>query len=206
MRTLSTLAALLILGISAQAAHDPIPYPAKPLTIIEPSGNRISLESLKGKVVVCEFMFTTCPHCQNAAKLFTKLQGEYGAQGFKALGIAFNPEVQGHPEVVKSFVSQFGVGYPIGFATQDQVLGYLQISKMEARWVVPQVMIVDRKGIVRAQSDPTGTEEVVDEKWLRPFIEKLLKEGTASTSTIKGKSPAADTNKAAPVASTKKPS
>jgi len=44
------------------------------------------------------------------------------------------------------------------------------------RWVYPQVVLIDRKGMIRAQSDAKGTPELQEAIALRPQIEKLLKE------------------------------
>jgi hypothetical protein len=41
-------------------------------------------------------------------------------------------------------------------------------------------VIVDKKGMIRAQSDPLGTEELSSEAYLRKFIGDLLKEGPAA--------------------------
>ena len=49
-------------------------------------------------------------------------------------------------------MNQFQVGFPVGFAPRASVLSYLGISEIES-WVVPQVAIIDRKGVVRAQSE-----------------------------------------------------
>jgi hypothetical protein len=42
------------------------------------------------------------------------------------------------------------------------------------RFVVPQIVIVDRSGVIRAQSDFMGTSELQDETYLRRFIGGLL--------------------------------
>ena len=60
-------------------------------------------------------------------------------------------------------------------------MSYLGISVM-SRFVVPQVMVVDRKGIVRAQSELMGTAELQDEAYMRSFLEGLLKEESSTTS------------------------
>ena len=74
MRT-ATLALLITLGttlgLPAQAAA-PVPRPAKEFTVATPQGQQILLSSLKGKVVVVQFLFTWCPHCQAFSKVLTQ--------------------------------------------------------------------------------------------------------------------------------------
>ena len=53
----------ITLGLTAQAAA-PVPGPAKEFTVATPQGQQILISSLKGKVVVIQFLFTWCPHCR----------------------------------------------------------------------------------------------------------------------------------------------
>jgi hypothetical protein len=106
--------------------------------------------------------------------MLTKLQTEYGPQGFQAVGIAFNEANAG---MVKSYVEDHHIGIPVGFAPRDAVLQYLGVSVMDQRLSVPQVVVIDRAGQVRAQSDPQGTRELSDESYLRALIVRLLAGG-----------------------------
>jgi hypothetical protein len=47
--------------------------------------------------------------------------------------------------------------------------------------VVPQVAIVDRKGVIRAQSASRGTTELQTETYLRKYLGELLDEGGAKS-------------------------
>ncbi len=179
MRT-AIVSALLASSLALQAAA-PVPRPSKEFTIIMPSGKQTLLSSYRGKVVMVAFMFTTCPHCQALSKVITKLQGELGPRGFQALGVAFNDEVNtpslaANNQVTSSFISQFQVGFPMGHAPRESVLSYLGVSDIES-WVVPQVAIIDRKGVVRAQSASRGTADLQTEAYLRKYLGDLLSEG-----------------------------
>src|ERR1700688_2163685 len=98
----AAIAPLMALAVSA-LAMPPVPRKAPELTIVEPSGKQTLLSSFKGKVVVIEFLYTTCPHCQAASQVFTKLQRELGPRGFQAVGVAFNDNAQ---MLVPQFVQQ----------------------------------------------------------------------------------------------------
>ena len=137
-----------------------------------PGGRQALLSQYKGKVVVLEFLFTTCPHCQHEASMIAKLNTELGPKGFQPIGTAINtmeiPTVMG-------FIQQTGANFPIGVSDRDAALNFMGISIME-RWVVPQLVLIDRKGVVRYQTPALGAEEVQNEAWLREKIEELLKE------------------------------
>jgi thiol-disulfide isomerase/thioredoxin len=174
---LATVTALLAVTLPVFAAMPPVPRPAKELVIVEPSGKQSLLTSYKGKVVYIQFLYTTCPHCQHLSQVMTKVQQDLGPKGLQVIGIAFD-EADGAKAA--GYQKQFNVGFPVGFASRDTVMSYLGISVMD-RFVVPQVAIVDRKGVIRAQSDFMGTEQMQDEVYLRKFLGDLLKEGTTSS-------------------------
>lgn len=188
MRNLTAFAAFLSLGISASAVS-PVPRKAPEFTIVEPSGKQTLLSSFKGKVVVMEFLYTTCPHCQAASQVFNRLYKEMGPRGFQPVGIAFNDNAA---VLADSFVRQFNVAYPVGYTKPDAVLSYLGLSLMD-RYVVPQIVVIDRKGMIRAQSAPLGDESLQNETTLRKLIDGLLKEGSNASHS---KKPLAERKKA----------
>lgn len=176
MRYLS-FAALAAVCATALATP-PVPRKAPEFTIVEAPGQQKLLSSYKGKVVFIMFMSTTCPHCQRLAQEMTKIDKEFAGKGFQALGIAFNPEA--NPNTVKEFIKQFGVSFPIGYSPVDSVLSYLGVSVME-RYVYPEVVVIDRKGVIRAQSPAQGDAHLQDPAYLTTLISDLLKEGAGTS-------------------------
>jgi thiol-disulfide isomerase/thioredoxin len=190
MRT-ATLALLLTLGttlgLPAQAAA-PVPRPAKEFTVSTPQGQHILLSSLKGKVVVVQFLFTWCPHCQAFSKVLTQFNTEYGPRGFQALGVAFNEPDSPTDKVplkdkVVDYTRQYA-GFPVGVSSRTPVLSYLGISELE-RIGVPQIIIIDRKGVIREQSTSQGGGPLGDPAHLKPLIESLLAEGAPAKAPAK---------------------
>lgn len=190
MRT-ATLALFLALGLSVQAAA-PIPRPSKEFTVSTPQGQQILLSSLKGKVAVVQFLFTWCPHCQAFSKVLTQLNSEYGPRGFQALGVAFEDDVTKDKAV--AYAKQYA-GFPVGVSTRPTVLSYLGISELE-RIGVPQIVVIDRKGVIREQTSSQGGGPLGDITHLQPLVEKLLAEGAASKPAKSGSSKKASTKKA----------
>jgi len=185
MRNLAmrALAATAFVALTVAAfATPPVPRKSPEFTSTDPSGKPMLLSSLKGKIVVMPFMFTTCPHCQREAQMLTKLQQEFAAKGVVMLGTVFN---EANGAMAAQFVKEFNIGFPVGYATRDAVISYLGLSVLD-RWVVPQIAIIDRKGNVVAQSAATGTPELQDEAFLRNFLDKLVKESGASGSAAPG--------------------
>ena len=163
----------VVLFAAIAFAIPPLPRQSPEFSIVEPGGKKTLLSSYRGKVVLVGFFATWCQHCQNTARSFNNLQQAFGAEGFQAVGIAINPEVD--DAKVREFKSLYAPSFPVGLSKADNALSYLGISVME-RWVYPQVVLIDRKGMIRAQSDSKGTAELQDVVGLRPQIENLLKE------------------------------
>jgi thiol-disulfide isomerase/thioredoxin len=151
---------------------------APELTFTIPGEGQKQLSQYHGKVVALEFILTTCPHCQAAARLMTTLQSEYGPRGFQALDLAINgldnnrtPEQAN--QLVAAFASNFHVGFPVGWVIRDSFLAFLGMSITEYS-VVPQLVLIDRKGYIHYQTPPRGDENSTKEATIRQRIEELL--------------------------------
>jgi len=170
MRTLALFLALSIASLSL-LAQPPMPRKAPEITILEPSGKQTLLSSFKGKVVVLAFIMTTCPHCQAECGVLSKLQSELGSKGFQPLAIAINDPTG---PLVTGFMQTFHPSFPVGYLPERQtVLDYLHVSDND-RWVVPQLVVIDRKGMIVAQSAPQGSEELQNEDKMRKLLIDLL--------------------------------
>jgi peroxiredoxin len=174
MRSIAVLTAFVCLIASASAAP-PVPRPSKELVLTESSGRQIHLTTYRGKVVLVQFLYTNCIHCQATARLNSKLQNDLGPQGLQILGAAFNEDALAAPELIRNFISTNAVAFPVGAVSRDTVLGFLGLSVMTS-FRVPQIVIIDRKGTIRAQSDPLGSPELQNEAHLREFLGEILKQ------------------------------
>src|SRR5580658_2599940 len=127
-------------------AQPPMPRKAPELTVVEASGKQTLLSSYRGKVVLLAFIFTTCPHCQAECGVMDKLQAELGPKGFQPLAVAFNDNAG---MLLSGFVQNFKPTFPVGSAIRKQVTDYLQLddSPTAIPWNVPQMVLVDRKGM-----------------------------------------------------------
>ena len=168
----SLLSRLLVACISVSLlAPAPVPRQSPELRFTSSSGEQRLLSSFKGKVLMIEFLLTNCPHCVRVSPTIIKLYGELGPRGFQPLGIAFDPGISG--QAVTNFVRLFKVTYPVGFTTSDNVDSYLGRAAVE-RFQVPQIVVIDRAGVIRAQSPAKGDPNLENEGPLRNLINSLL--------------------------------
>jgi cytochrome oxidase Cu insertion factor (SCO1/SenC/PrrC family) len=181
MKMFAAFAAAAVLTVSA-LAMGPVPRPAPSLDFVDANGKHITLSSYRGKVVVIQFLLTTCPHCQKMSMMLSKMQAELGPRGFQALGVAYN--VMDDPKTspaqaaaaTRDYASKYAGDFPVGYSTHEPILAFLGDSVMD-RMGFPQVVVVDKKGVIRAQSEPPGTAALQDEQYLTMLVDNLLKEG-----------------------------
>ncbi len=165
-----TLALFLSPGLFAQLR---VPRPADDLRLTDSNGKPLTIRGYRGKVVLIEFLYTTCPHCQAFARTLSKLEDELGPRGLRVVGVAFNPEAEHNAAVIGEFVKSSNINFPVGAAPPDTVLNYLGFSMME-RFMVPQIVVLDREGVIRAQTDAASSSPLRDEAYLRSFLRDLL--------------------------------
>jgi len=170
------IAILFVSTLAAADAPNALPRKAPELAFTVPNQGQKLLSQYRGKVVALELVHTTCPHCQHASQIMTKLQAEYGPRGFQALDVAFNPNSD---LLVENFAKDFQVGFPVGWAPVEQVLAFLNLSVMD-RYVVPQLALIDRKGMIHYLTPPLGDDTSLTEPVIRQRIEELLALGSGT--------------------------
>jgi peroxiredoxin len=140
------------------------------------NGKEMLLSSLRGQVVALMFVHTTCPICQHASQVFTKLlYYEYGPRGFQPIDVAFNSDANLY---VPEFVKNFDIRYPVGFSSTEEVAEYLNFPAGE-RFTIPQIVWIDSSGYIRAATPlKGGDDEMLTEAYWCNMIETLLKELT----------------------------
>jgi peroxiredoxin len=178
------LRALVISSVVvASAAAATVPRQAPEFAILMPNKSQVLLSQYRGKVVVLEVLFTTCPHCQNTSQVMSRLQTEYGPKGFQALGVAFNEMAN---MLVADFVRDFKVNYPVGYSLRDPVVTFLQANPNQSLHV-PQLVFIDKKGVIRHQSLQQNDSQTHNEAFMRKMIEQLLAEPSVSAGPARAK-------------------
>ena len=100
----------------------------------------------------------------------SRMQNDLASRGFQAVDIAFNDNSD---LLVSNFVKDQQTQFPVGWTTRDQVLAFLGISAVD-RFVVPQLVLIDREGMIHYQTPPLGDEESYKEETIKKRVELLL--------------------------------
>jgi peroxiredoxin len=175
----SALAAFALFALCLSGAANEL-RKAPELAFNVPGQGQKLLSQYVGKVVALEFIYTTCPHCQAASKMMSKIQQEYGARGLQVLAVAVNPNAD---LLVENFVKDYQVTFPVGWNTQDQAAAFMGLPS--SYFVVPQLVLIDRKGYIHYQTPPKEDEnwhKLMQEDAIRQHVQELLALGSNSAS------------------------
>jgi peroxiredoxin len=196
LRVVKTLIGIFLLSalssvsvVTGQAAE---PRKAPELAFTIPGEGEKLLSQYRGKVVALEFILTTCPHCQAASHDLTKYQAELGKRGLQVIDLAINALDNMHKpaeadQMVMDFVRNYQVGFPVGYLPRPQMMSFLGVSPAE-RMVVPQLVLIDRKGFIHYQTSATSGpdwDSVAKEPAVRQHIEELLSMGPTTNAKSK---------------------
>jgi peroxiredoxin len=166
------IAASAALVLAAAVFAQKLPRKSPELDIAAHDGGHIRLSDYQGKVVLVEVLLTTCPHCQHSAEMLNRMQAQYGTRGFQAIGVAFNETDKNQ---IENFMRTFGVKFPVGYVERQTIYKYLQVDP-NAGIHVPNLVFIDRHGVIRHQSLPQGDSETAREDNVRVRLEDLLRE------------------------------
>lgn len=194
-RIFAFLAALTALSSSLVLAQTNPPRKAPELAFNIPGEGQTLLSHYRGKVVALEFILTTCPHCQAASKVMSKLQEEYAPRGFQAIDLAINALDENRTPtdadgMATAFQRNYQVGFPVGWIARDQMMTFMGFSLAD-RMVVPQLVLIDRKGYIHYQTPASDSEDwnkLMNDSAIRQHIEELLALNSPSAARRSGAS------------------
>ncbi len=157
--------AVLAYGFRSDPRAIPSPLvgrPAAPFALTSYEGAPMSLETLRGKVVVLNFWASWCfPACYEEAPVLESTWQAYGERGLIVLGV----DIQDTEPAASKFIQQFGLTFP----NAPDPKGAVSIDY--GVYGVPETFVIDRRGRIRDKRVGAVTEAYLKEK-----IEALLKE------------------------------
>jgi peroxiredoxin len=169
------------IGASSLSAQFQLPRKAPEFTITKPSGEQMLLSSFKGKVVVMEFMFIGSPKCIRLAQMLDALERDLGSRGYQSVAIAFGPHVD--QALVGHVADHLALPYPIGFTTTSSEVDAFLGREGSEKLKIPQMVVIDRKGVIRAATGDGADTRMEDEAALRTLVSSLLDETGSPSAT-----------------------
>jgi thiol-disulfide isomerase/thioredoxin len=162
---------LLILALASVVfGREPRPLAAVPIPT--PRGPKINLAQYRGKVVVAMIFSTHCEDCVKSVDLLSKIQKDLGPKGFQAVAAAGDENAQ---YLVEPFVQRYKPAFPIGYLTKDEIIKLADLPQGK-RPVVPILLFIDKKGVVRFQYYGDDPFFKTEDGSTRSIVENLLKQ------------------------------
>jgi cytochrome c biogenesis protein CcmG/thiol:disulfide interchange protein DsbE len=156
---------LLAYGFKTDPREIPSPLlgrPAAAFSLTTFAGSPLSLESLRGKVVVLNFWASWCvPACYEEAPTLERTWRAYKDKGVTVVGV----DVQDKEEAAREFLARFGHSFPNAPDPKGRV------SVDYGVYGVPETFFIDRKGRVRFKVVGALTDDTA-----RRHLDALLKE------------------------------
>jgi len=103
------------------------------------SGDSVSLEQLKGQVVMLNFWASWCGPCRQEMPLLDQMHKRYSSLGFTLLGV----NVEANTKDAERWLAETPVSFPVLFDKESKVSKLYDVNAM------PSTVFIDRKGNVR---------------------------------------------------------
>lgn len=125
----------------ATTAQSGLPRQAPDFSLPDLSGQKLTLSSYRGKVVLLDFWATWCAPCREEIPRFVEMQDKYQAQGLQILGVSMDDS----PEPVREFSQKFHMNYPV-------VMGNAKTGELYGGILgLPVAYLIDREGRVTSR-------------------------------------------------------
>jgi peroxiredoxin len=112
-------------------------------------------QDYRGKVLIIEFMQTTCPVCQRLTDTLLQIKAKYGDR----VGVMSVLTLPDNFQTVDKFATDRKIPWPMLFDSGQVMMSYLKVTPAHPTVEFPHLFIIDGKGTIR--NDFAGTEDTV---------------------------------------------
>jgi thiol-disulfide isomerase/thioredoxin len=164
-RRLPVLAAVVLVVVSLIAAYTALfgkSKAAPEVTFKTLSGEHLTTQQLRGKVVLVNFWATSCVTCVKEMPMLVETHQKYAPQGYETIAVAMNYD---RPDFVLNFAQTRGLPFKVAYDVDNSVAPAFFDTR-----VTPTTFLIDKQGqiIKRYVGEPPKLE-------LHALIEKYLR-------------------------------
>ena len=127
----------------------------------------------RGKVVVLEFMQTSCPHCAAFTPVAKDIQAKYGDRVI-VIGVVNPPAT---PAQISDFIRDHKITYPVLLDAGRVAYAYIRKPSFD----IPYVFLIDTAGKIREEFEyGRAPFEIFEGRGLFRYIDDVLGAGTGA--------------------------
>lgn len=177
------LVTLLLCGVALfvqPAIAQQTPARAPGFCLADTSGQWRDLADYRGKIVLVEFMQTSCPHCGAFSGVLAGIQKKYGGK-VQPISIAIAPDT---PQNMLQFMNEHKLTWPLVLDQGQVAASYVRMPSIN----FPSVYLVDGNGMIAGHWEYGGlTKEIFEGTQLSREIDKLIAPSTPASPASKKK-------------------
>ncbi|MBZ0106229.1 MAG: TlpA family protein disulfide reductase [Sulfuricella denitrificans] len=137
--TLVLLGAIVYVWFRPPAWVSDLEQSAPALQVRLLDGRMVSMEQLRGKVVLVNFWATWCPYCRHEMPAMEAFYADYRGRGFEILALSQDDDAS----AVMDFMTREGYHFPVAMADASIGPALGGVSRL------PTSFVIDRSGVVR---------------------------------------------------------
>ena len=154
----------LIAGVSLFAGTEFSNRRAPGFSLMDSKFAQHDPQDYRGKVVLVDFIQTTCPVCLKLTENLVKVQQKYGDK-VAILSITTSPDSFQSGD---QYVKEHHLSWPILFDMGQVMMSYLKMTPTNLTVHFPHLFIIDKQGMIRADFDNDASVDAISAE-----IEKL---------------------------------
>jgi thiol-disulfide isomerase/thioredoxin len=151
IRTAAVFLAFALLTGCVDKSDQP-PAGTADFTLQDVNGKSVKLSDFKGKVVLLEFWASWCPPCRASVPGLERLHKAFKDKGLAVLAVSMD---SGDWDVVKAFISDYGISYTVLKGT-DEVAAQYSVR------TIPTLLILNKEGKITKRYLGFGSEEELE--------------------------------------------
>jgi peroxiredoxin len=135
--------------------------------LVDSTGQWRDLADYRGKLVILEFMQTTCPHCAVFANILKEAQQKYGER-IAVIAMATAPDT---PASMMRYVSDHRVTYPLLLDQGQAMASYVRKNSLD----FPTIYLIDANGMITGEFEYSEiTRPVFEGRGLFTALDRLV--------------------------------
>lgn len=104
------------------------------------------LQDYRGKVVLIDFMQTTCPRCQELTKILEDVKAKHGD---KVQVLSVVNSMSDNQKTVQGYIAAYKPTSPFLFDCGQVMAAYLQLTPSNPTAHFPHLVVIDKNGVIR---------------------------------------------------------